>query len=696
MDGENHSMTDWKTILAGADDEYLAGLSNKGTVKRAHKDRETTPCEILDTGDQGINVKLGEEELLIAPVLAESRCSCPSRSICRHIVQAILVLKDMYEAGEGGIKEEKKEKSEALPSEELWQAVLGIGNQKIIRALGMKKLGEVLGQIRAGKRADIARSSTVLVKLPDSELQVKFLLPLEYSSCTCKKKEFCAHRAAAALWCRMEAGTLRLEEFEKEEEEPKADLNRIREKAGEMKAALEDILASGLSRTASQSADTLERLAVISHNEGLASFEDAFRSLQNGYEVYFSRSSSVNAAGLMDESARLYEQICRLSRVKTDGELRNLGGVFHMDYEPAGDMELIGITAEAFQSRNGYQGETVYFLEKNTKKWYTYTSARPVYYDSRGRRGQMEKAAAPWGLNVSLEELAGTEVCLKQAKAGKTGRLSSSQDAKGMITGKHSFCPEDAGKWLYKDFGALFKEQCFLKNSWLKREEETLRIVCVQAAAWDAARFSQAEQKFSMAVFDSNGKELLTEMAYSRREDANIRYLERIADQVEKGEIPIPAIAGKLYLKDGKMILHPLEIFQWGQEAGKREAFADEWVSDSPQERERVLKINAMEQMYRLLEEVSQQIEDLYQSGFDAVHDSTLGMLRQWAERAGESGLAFLGIQLGKLCREIEGCRHSLHPVHGAELEIYANIAEYLWLARRKTEFDLAEAYYTQ
>lgn len=82
-------------------------------------------------------------------------------------------------------------------------------------------------------------------------------------------------------------------------------------------------------------------------------------------------------------------------------------------------------------------------------------------------------------------------------------------------------------------------------------------------------RFSQAEQKFSMAVFDSNGKELLTEMAYSRREDANIRYLERIADQVEKGEIPIPAIAGKLYLKDGKMILHPLEIFQWGQEAGQ-------------------------------------------------------------------------------------------------------------------------------
>ena len=221
MDGKNHSMTDWKTILAGADDEYLAGLSNKGTVKRAHKDRETTPCEILDTGDQGINVKLGEEELLIAPVLAESRCSCPSRSI-RHIVQAILVLKDMYEAGEGGIKrgEERKIRSSAL--KELWQAVLEIGNQKIIRALGMKKLGST-GADPGGERADIARSSTVLVELPSSELQVKFLLPAGIFLLYLQKKEFCAHRAAAALWCRMEAGTLRLEEFEKEEEEPKAD-----------------------------------------------------------------------------------------------------------------------------------------------------------------------------------------------------------------------------------------------------------------------------------------------------------------------------------------------------------------------------------------------------------------------------------------------------------------------------------------
>ena len=58
----------------------------------------------------------------------------------------------------------------------------------------------------------------------------------------------------------------------------------------------------------------------------------------------------------------------------------------------------------------------------------------------------MEKAAAPWGLNVSLEELAGTEVCLKQAKAGKTGRLSSSQDTKRHDNRKTQLLPGGRGK----------------------------------------------------------------------------------------------------------------------------------------------------------------------------------------------------------------------------------------------------------
>ena len=82
----------WRERLAGVDDEYLIGLSNKGIVKRAYKDKEEIPAEIGAAGEEA-TVKINEETVTVRYPLGESRCTCPSRSICRHVVQAILVLR---------------------------------------------------------------------------------------------------------------------------------------------------------------------------------------------------------------------------------------------------------------------------------------------------------------------------------------------------------------------------------------------------------------------------------------------------------------------------------------------------------------------------------------------------------------------------------------------------------------------------
>lgn len=696
-------MTDWKTILAGADDEYLSGISNRGTVKRAHKDMETIPVQVLETGENEIRVKTGEEEVAVKPVLAESSCSCPSRSVCRHMVQAVLALRELYssDAQGGERKDSSKEPSETpdVSSHRVWSAVIDISPARLIRTLGPRRLKEILGQIRTGVRAHITRSSVVTVELPDSDIRVRFLWPLEYSSCSCRKKDFCPHRAAAAIWCRLEAGKFHEEEFEQKETEG-MDLERIRERALEMKKVLEDIFASGLSRTAFQSADSLERLAVISHNEDLASFEDSFRSLHTGYEAYFRRRASVSAAALMEESARLYSRLCRLSRVRTAREVQELGGVFRMEYEPAGTLHLVGLTAEYFKSKNGYEGETIYFLEEKTKEWYTYTSARPVFYDSGKKRGREEKAAVPWGLPLTLKQLAGARLCLEQAKAGKTGRLSSSQDTQARITGNNGFQATDGQSWVYDDFGRLFKEQCPFRGGWLQPEEERVRVVLIRAAIWGRAEFSGTEQKFSMAVMDQAGRELLVELAYDKQEDANIRYLERTAAQVERqGESAPPVIAGKLYLKDGRLCLHPLELFWWepvSEELPDSEGMEGGEISDTETlpDTKALLRMQAIHQTRELLDNVRQQLEDLYQSGFDTVHDSTIKGLKRWEKQAQQSGLSVLGEQLKELEVQLEAFRHSLHPEHGPDMEIYTKLTEYLYLAKQKTDFDLAEAYY--
>ena len=89
-------MGNWQSILQEIDDDYLIGISNKGIVKRAYKDMETVSCNTMQdifSAEDEIEVHVGEEIVQIKLPFGESTCSCPSRSICRHVVQGILPLK---------------------------------------------------------------------------------------------------------------------------------------------------------------------------------------------------------------------------------------------------------------------------------------------------------------------------------------------------------------------------------------------------------------------------------------------------------------------------------------------------------------------------------------------------------------------------------------------------------------------------
>ena len=110
-----------KALIGQVDDDYLTGLSNKGTVKRAYKDLvQEAPAVSWTEGTA--RVKLKEETCVIREPLGESSCSCPSRSVCRHVVTAILWLKqellqDGPEDGRpenGGVPPQKSEDKEEL------------------------------------------------------------------------------------------------------------------------------------------------------------------------------------------------------------------------------------------------------------------------------------------------------------------------------------------------------------------------------------------------------------------------------------------------------------------------------------------------------------------------------------------------------------------------------------------------------
>ena len=62
-------MEDWKEILRETDEDYLIGISNKGIVKRAYKDKEEGNYEVLSFGSDAI-VRVGVENVQIKSPLA--------------------------------------------------------------------------------------------------------------------------------------------------------------------------------------------------------------------------------------------------------------------------------------------------------------------------------------------------------------------------------------------------------------------------------------------------------------------------------------------------------------------------------------------------------------------------------------------------------------------------------------------------
>ncbi|MGN1458430.1 MAG: SWIM zinc finger family protein, partial [Acutalibacteraceae bacterium] len=86
-------MQELQNVLSVTDDDYLVALANKGILKRSYKDLETAEISAEYTDSAAEVTVLGEKCTITVP-LAESKCTCPSRSICRHIITSILWLKN--------------------------------------------------------------------------------------------------------------------------------------------------------------------------------------------------------------------------------------------------------------------------------------------------------------------------------------------------------------------------------------------------------------------------------------------------------------------------------------------------------------------------------------------------------------------------------------------------------------------------
>lgn len=540
-------MSEIKELIINTDDDYLIGLSNKGIVKRAYKDLESQNIEIIQFKET-IKLKVADEECEIFSPLGESKCSCPSRSICKHIILAVLFLKN-------NLKQEinnNEEKGEKELIEKSFKEIEDFPIDKLKKVLSVKNYNNVLGLAKANIFPKIKKSSFISVYFEDTDITVKLLEPVEFSTCSCHKKEICVHKAQAILFYKILIGKVSVDDLE--EENIDLDIEYIHKICKDINGLLQEQMVTGLSRCSLSVADTMERFATICHNGKLANFESIFRELNRCYKDYFKKSATFSVEYLMNKILYLYEMSNKILDTNDLKKLKELSGEFRSEYHYIKDMVILGIGSKRFESKNGYEGQTIYFLEENGNKWYTYTSVRPTYYDKKISVSIYENA--PWGLNCNLKEMKSLKIKLRGAKATKENNLSSSNETYAHILDNREITDNIIKKWFYEDFEKLFDEKIESRDYINKKE-----FLFIKADYCEQPIFDSINQVFLWKLYDKFGKHIYLHILYSKIEENRIKFFENIGKKVYDKLSKMPIIMGRVFLFEGKMRFEPIECF---------------------------------------------------------------------------------------------------------------------------------------
>ncbi len=333
------------------DDDYLVGVSNKGIVKRSYKDLESVSVDIAETAEC-IEISLEDVSCKLYVPLGDSKCSCPSRSMCKHIVMGAIAVKRKYEAkGESiddavvmgqdnptvddtvstGLENQPVDNQVTIPgniesitgfeivsNENTFSELDSYTLEQIKKQLGASAFRKLCQRMRVAETPDITITSVVTVTFADTDTTVKLLEPVAYSTCSCHKKELCLHKAEAIIAYQLHKGILtkeKLASYYESTDNPELDIDEIRELIISMKQLLGELVSQGLARVSVDMVDSCERMAIMCHNGMLANFENDFRRLSEKLNRYFNRHASSDTIGLMHFACEMYGKIIKLEKI---------------------------------------------------------------------------------------------------------------------------------------------------------------------------------------------------------------------------------------------------------------------------------------------------------------------------------------------------------------------------------------------
>lgn len=556
MDSKNSIINEIKSFLPFINEEFIVSISNKGIYKRSIKDlekaRENILLSVKNTGI--IEVKIEDAVVELNVNVQNSKCTCPSSSICKHIVMALLYLKEFYDNNQDGAEGVKEEAKEEIDETAFYEELKKITGEKILELVGKKNYNSLINSIFIRDEAVFEYGDMLTVSIASQNVKVYFPKEnsIENAMCSCKEKGICSHKAYALISYLIKEGKIT-------EEDTEYDKIEIGEKEKEIIKNLHIFISSifdkGISGLTGNEISQAEKFYIQTYGIKLFAAADELKNLSSELGFYFSKNISFSNKRLMHILCSVYNRTSALLAIEDNRKKMMLVGQRQEEKFNLDNIELIGLGASGGITKRNDLLITAYFYCKDIKTILSMSTLRP--YENSSQLGTLYNMGQVWSNELSFKEVSMSKMSLRDVKLS-TGKISSAKSTICSIKGKTS--REDVQEIAVSDYSSIVEELRQHKFKYFEPYSATKSIFLIKVEEIKNIEYDKIEQKLKFDSLDSNGNIITFDIKYSSVSENAIKYFEK-----NKTGLYFECILGSINEKNGIMNGRFLSGIQDGQ-----------------------------------------------------------------------------------------------------------------------------------
>lgn len=508
-------------LVALGTEDYLVRHANKGLYKRALKDMEKGVSVHYDFAEKEVVCTLSDGTVCKLTDSIESfDCSCPSDQICKHVLIGILDYRRFAGSGDGtaadtavtadsgvlaDVRASASEKAGSSAEAEPpildfgWLTEREIGT--LVSSFPASRVEEAAFRLRYIEEMEVSEGSLLVVRMKRSGVEVAFTDTPEVA------RALCAVPGADGEMYKLEALLrYRASRGLNDSDALAAKLSKVEfppETLGEFRDSIGELLHNGLARLPHSFADRFELLAIAARSSGLPNLERDARGIHGELELFFARHVRFSARVLLSRLSRVSLMLDALEREIGPARRALLAGRFRGKYYTVPKLDLYALGAEPWETRSGYRGITYYFYCGEDGGIYTYTQARPAYYEgSEFDFSRHYRERSPWKPDLSMKDACSSMLSFRAVKVSDEGRLSSGGSPVLALPERPAVESFDFGNLRVSSFAELASEPVRVGLfGGLPRRFKLLRAAGIEGSVYD-----RASQALKFTVIDAAGE----------------------------------------------------------------------------------------------------------------------------------------------------------------------------------------------